>query len=148
MTKRFFLAQNRLLISLPGYEASPSTPFSGMSFDSDGTFGGLILGRGVFVDPSPIYDDNPALTLDPHLDLACPNLRTGYSVLLLLIYISVDSAEGAQVHFDYRFIEGQYLNATTLRVLRLGGQDGVYSRYADSAGYSEQRPRYFMVIAA
>lgn len=144
MTKRFFLAQNRLLISLPGYEASPSTPFEGISFDSDTPFGGLVLTRGMVNDTSPVAQNNNLRTYDTTFDFACPGLRTGYSTLLFLTYDSADTTDGRQSISDLTLIEATYVNATTLRVKRPREVGDTYTRFANFAG----NPLYFMVLAS
>ncbi|NDW04081.1 hypothetical protein [Jiella pacifica] len=144
MTRRLYLAQNRMVISLPGYEAGPATPFEGVSFDSDTAFGGLILSRGVVVDTSPIADDNPLRTNDVLFDMPCPNLRPGYSTILFLTYTSPDLIDDRQGIRPQLLMEASYLDPLTLRIKRTRNVGDTYSRFVEFNG----NDMYFMVLAS
>lgn len=152
MTRRLFLAQNRLLISLPGYEASHSTPFEGMSFDSDTPFGALVLAKGAFIDPATPYNGNQGLTQNPYLDMICPGLRTGYNMLLLLRFTSGPSAlEGSLTLTNSVLQEGIYLNSTTMRLTRYEIENGLYARtqpIADPDNPDDLRAWYYMILVS
>lgn len=91
MTRRLYQGPDSLVISRAGYDAYPGMPEVGKAFDSSWPFTGIILGSGLYADPSPIFISNsdaahPTFTTwsSPiSLSLTQP-LASGYGNLFLL----------------------------------------------------------------
>ncbi|MBB4000975.1 hypothetical protein [Aurantimonas endophytica] len=53
MTRGVYIAPDRIVLSLAGFEAGPATPMDGKLFDSAWPSTALVLARGLYIDPTP-----------------------------------------------------------------------------------------------
>lgn len=83
--ERFLLTNNRVLITKPGYAATPSVADEGKIFDSAWDFTGTLLARGVGYDPAtPISPGSSQTASSTPWTIAVPLVASARDYLILL----------------------------------------------------------------
>jgi hypothetical protein len=139
MTKRLHIGPGACVISLPGYEAGPATPEIGKAFDMSWPFTGLVLARGLYADPTPMYQSFDYTTRSPDpIILSVPGLRSGYSAYVV-IFFPFD--ESTSVRGQTYTMRGAMASASSISIVRPKTAEGP-DRYQRLDG------RQFLVFAA
>jgi hypothetical protein len=113
MARRLFLNSEMAVISLPGYDAGPSTPEIGKSFDSRWPFAGLVLGEGYYNDPAPADAVAERTASSAPMILTVAGLRSGYTHYIALFF----PAQGA-VSGQVTIARGYLASPTTISIPR------------------------------
>lgn len=146
MARRLYLAPGRVILSRPGYNASPSLANNRKIFDSDWGYAGSLVAAGEFTDPAAPAGGNAS---SPYTNTSTPIVvmfpqNLGFIPTVILQEKRIDSEGFARYRSQEFFLNNQPGNGRMFDIVvgtdrmtfnRNPGGSGLFWRYRFTVAY-------------